>query len=300
MGDCTIALTREFKKMKPPVFHGGIKPLKAEAWVLGIEKLFEVFPCTEAQKARFLEIFYEKYFPQCVRDIKVSEFMELKQGNKSVAENVVLYVDVLPLDIRHFDVVLGMDWLTKYYATIDCALKRVIFRPPGQDEFYFEEKGVVPPPYLISAMKARKLINKGCQGYLCSVTTEPTMDFILDNILVVKDFPDVFSDELPSQLVIREIEFTIDVILGTQPISKTPYRMSTIEMKELETQLQELLHKGFIRSGTSSWGAPVLFVTKKDGTFRLCIEYRELNKVTVKNKYPLPRIDDLFDQLQGA
>ncbi|XP_028062878.1 uncharacterized protein LOC114266194 [Camellia sinensis] len=114
MGDCTIALTREFKKMKPLVFHGRIEPLKAKAWVLGIEKLFEVFPCTEAQKvqlavftleddarhwsmlvgdenkditwAHFLEIFYEKYFPQCVRDRKVSEFMELKQGNRSVAE----------------------------------------------------------------------------------------------------------------------------------------------------------------------------------------------------------------------
>ncbi|XP_028088442.1 uncharacterized protein LOC114288998 [Camellia sinensis] len=111
---CTIALTREFKKMKPPVFHGGIKPLKAEAWVLGIEKLFEVFPCTETQKvqlaaftlendarhwwmlvrdnnkdvtwARFLEIFYKKYFPQCVQDRKATEFMELKQGNKSITE----------------------------------------------------------------------------------------------------------------------------------------------------------------------------------------------------------------------
>ena len=87
---------------------------------------------------------------------------------------------------------------------------------------------------------------------------------------------------------------------GTQPISKAPYRMAPIELKELKNQLQELLDKGFIRPSVSPWGAPVLFVKKKDGTMRMCIDYRELNKATIKNKYPLPRIDDLFDQLQGA
>ncbi|XP_028088740.1 uncharacterized protein LOC114289267 [Camellia sinensis] len=192
--------------------------------------------------------------------------------------NVVLYVDVIPLDLRHFDVVLGMDWLAKYYATIDCTLKRVIFRPPRQNVFYFKEKGVVLPPYLISAIKVRKLMNKGCQGYLCSITTEPTMDIILDNIPVVRDFPNVFPNELPGQLVDREIEFTIDMIPGTQPIFKTPYRMSTIEMKKLKVQLQELLDEGFFRPSTSPWGAPILFVKKKDGILRLCIDYRELNK----------------------
>lgn len=98
----------------------------------------------------------------------------------------------------------------------------------------------------------------------------------------------------------REIEFTIEVAPGTQPVSKAPYRMAPVELKELKIQLQELLDKGFIRPSTSPWGAPVLFVKKKDGTMRLCIDYRELNKLTIKNKYPLPRIDDLFDQLQGA
>ena len=98
----------------------------------------------------------------------------------------------------------------------------------------------------------------------------------------------------------REIEFCIDVVSDTAPISMPPYRMALAELKELKEQLQELLDKGFIRPSTSPWGAPVLFVKKKDGTLRLCIDYRELNKVIVKNKYPLPRIDDLFDQLQGA
>ena len=96
------------------------------------------------------------------------------------------------------------------------------------------------------------------------------------------------------------MEFTIDVAPGTTPISKAPYRMAPLELKELKIQLQELLDKGFIRPSVSPWGAPVLFVKKKDGSTRLYIDYRELNKVTVRNKYPLPRIDDLFDQLQGA
>ncbi|XP_028054328.1 uncharacterized protein LOC114258557 [Camellia sinensis] len=150
--------------------------------------------------------------------------------------DATLYADLIPLDMGHFDVVLDMDWLTKYYATIDCASKRVIFRPPGQDEFYFEGNGVVSPPYLISAMKARKLMNKGRQGYLCSVITEATVDITLDSIPVVRDFPDVFPNELLGQLVDREIEFIIDVIPGTRPISKTSYRMSTTEMKELKIQ----------------------------------------------------------------
>ena len=96
------------------------------------------------------------------------------------------------------------------------------------------------------------------------------------------------------------MEFTIDLAPETTPISKAPYRMAPMELKELKIQLQEFLDKGFIRPSVSPWGAPALFVKKKDGSMRLCINYRELNKVTVRNKYPLPQIDDLFDQLQGA
>ena len=96
------------------------------------------------------------------------------------------------------------------------------------------------------------------------------------------------------------MEFRIDIIPGAAPIARAPYRLAPTEMKELRTQLDELLAKGFIKPSSSPWGAPVLFVKKKDGSMRLCIDYRELNKVTIKNRYPLPRIDDLFDQLQGA
>ncbi|KAL0553936.1 hypothetical protein IC582_007840 [Cucumis melo] len=117
---------------------------------------------------------------------------------------------------------------------------------------------------------------------------------------MVRDYPDFFLEELPRLLPHREIEFAIELEPSTVSISRAPYRMAPAELEELKVQLQELLDKGFIRPSVSPWGAPVLFVKKKDGPMRLCIDYRELNKVTVKNRYPLPRIDDLFDQLQGA
>nr|GFC09266.1 hypothetical protein [Tanacetum cinerariifolium] len=117
---------------------------------------------------------------------------------------------------------------------------------------------------------------------------------------IASEFPDVFLDELPGIPPVREVEFNIELILGAEPIFKAPYRMDPIALKELKDQLQELLERGFIRPSVSPWGAPVLFVKKKDGSMRLCIDYRELNKITIRNRYLLPRIDDLFDQLQGA
>ena len=116
----------------------------------------------------------------------------------------------------------------------------------------------------------------------------------------MNEFPEVFPGELPGLPPDREIEFAIELAPGTEPVSKAPYRMAPVEMKELAIQLQDLLEKGIIRPSVSPWGAPVLFVRKKDGSLRLCIDYRELNKLTIKNRYPLPRIDDLFDQLKDA
>ena len=114
------------------------------------------------------------------------------------------------------------------------------------------------------------------------------------------NYPDVFPKDLHGLPPEMEVEFTIDLAPGTAPISKAPYRMAPLELKEFKIQLHKLLDKGFIRPSVSPWGAPVLFVKKKDGSMRLCIDYRDLNKVMVRNKYPLPRIDDLFYQLQGA
>ena len=119
-------------------------------------------------------------------------------------------------------------------------------------------------------------------------------------MLIVSDFSDVFPDELTGLPPQREIEFKINLYPGTEPISIAPYRMAPLELKELRKQLDQLLNVGFIRLSTSPWGAPVLFVKKHDETLRLCMDYKCLNRVTVKNKYPLPQIDDLFDQLKGS
>ena len=122
----------------------------------------------------------------------------------------------------------------------------------------------------------------------------------LEGVPVVNEYPDVFPDELPGMPPDRDIEFSIDLVPGTSPIAKRPYRMAAPELAELKKQLEELQKSGFIRPSSSPWGAPILFVKKKDGSMRMCVDYRALNEVTIKNKYPLPRIDDLFDQLKGA
>jgi hypothetical protein len=117
---------------------------------------------------------------------------------------------------------------------------------------------------------------------------------------ILREYRDVFPEEVPSLPPRRDIDFLIELASGSVLMSRTQYRMSTKELVELKLQLKEMMEKGYIRPNVSPWGAPVLFVKKKDGTLRLCIDYRQLNKVTIKNKYPLPRIDDLFDQLGGV
>jgi hypothetical protein len=117
---------------------------------------------------------------------------------------------------------------------------------------------------------------------------------------LVRDFLDVFLEELPGMPPDREVEFVIDLLPETAPISKRPYRMSVEELKELKKQLTELQEAEYIRLSSSPWGAPVLFVQKKNGSQRMCVDYRSLNDVTVKNKYPLPRIEDLFDRMRDA
>ncbi|KAM1731966.1 hypothetical protein ACFX11_017778 [Malus domestica] len=149
-------------------------------------------------------------------------------------------------------------------------------------------------------MKAKRLLTEGCQGYLAHVVLNDDAPTSVKDVRVVRYFPDVFPEDLPGLLPDREIEFVIDLLPGTNPISLTLYIMAHAELKELKVRLQELVDKGFIQPSTSPWGAPVLFVRKKDGTLRLCIDYRQLNRVTIKNRYPLPCIDDLFNQLRGT
>jgi hypothetical protein len=123
---------------------------------------------------------------------------------------------------------------------------------------------------------------------------------VLEDIKVVNEYPDVFPDDLPGMPSDRDIEFSIELLPGTAPISKRSYRMDVKDLAELNKQIHELSSKGFIRPSSSPWGAPTLFVDKKDGSRRMCVDYQSLNEVTIKNKYPLPRIEDLFDEMRGA
>ena len=195
--------------------------------------------------------------------------------------------------------ILGMDWLSRHRAIVDCRMKRVTLKTLKDEEVIFIDERSNHLSNVISTGITRKMMRKGYEAYLAYVIHTVKARPSVSNIPTVSDFPDVFLEELPGLPPQREIEFAIDVVPGATPASITPYRMAPLELKEFELKLQELLEKGFIRPSVSPWGAPVLFVKKKDGTLRLCIDYRQLNKLTVKNKYPLPKIDDLFDQLKG-
>jgi hypothetical protein len=181
------------------------------------------------------------------------------------------------------DVILGMNWLYRNQATVSCDKRTVKLVSPSGKE-------VVTKLYLPE-------LEEGACHHLSSDDKESNP---IEAIRIVLEFPDVFPEELPGMPPERKVEFAIELIPGTTPISKRAYRVSGPELVELKKQIDELLEKGYIRPSTSPWAAPMLFVEKKDGTKRMCIDYRALNEVTVKNKYPLPRIEDLFDQLRGA
>ncbi|GKA04055.1 putative reverse transcriptase domain-containing protein [Tanacetum coccineum] len=216
-------------------------------------------------------------------------------------------IDLMPVEMDSFDVIIGMHWLAKYHAVIVCDEKLV--RIPFGDKiliFHGDESnnGHESRLNIILCTKTQKYLLKGCPIFLAHVTMKEAEDKSKekrpDGVPIVQDFLEVFPEDLPGIPPTRQVEFQIDLIPGAAPVARAPYRLAPSEMKELSDQLKELSDKGFIRPSSSPWGAPVLFVKKKDGSFRMCIDYRELNKLTVKNRYPLPRIDDLFDQLQGS
>ncbi|GKB23637.1 putative reverse transcriptase domain-containing protein [Tanacetum coccineum] len=179
-----------------------------------------------------------------------------------------------------FDVIVGMDWLSKNKAEIVCHEKVVRIPMEGGEILRVQGERTLGGIKTLMSMKAE----------------EPE----LSDIPIVRDFIDVFPEDLSGLPPQRQVEFRIDLIPGTTPVTKSPYRLAPSKMKELSEQLQELQDNGFIRPNHSPWGAPMLFVKKKDGSMHMRIDYHELNKLTVKNRYPLPRIDDLFNQLQGA
>ncbi|GJW54097.1 putative reverse transcriptase domain-containing protein [Tanacetum coccineum] len=208
-------------------------------------------------------------------------------------------IDLMPIKLGSFDVVIGMDWLSKYHAKILCD-EKVVHIPINGETLIIRGDQSKTRLSLISCIKTKRYISRGCQVFVIQVMEKKADEKRLEDIPVVREFPEVFPENLPGLPPVRQVEFQIDLIPGAAPVARTPYRLAPSEMQELSNQLQELADRGFIRPSTSPWGAPVLFVKKKDGSFRMCIDYWELNKLTVKNRYPLPRIDDLFDQLQGS
>ncbi|GJZ76129.1 putative reverse transcriptase domain-containing protein [Tanacetum coccineum] len=225
-------------------------------------------------------------------DLDVSYAVELADGRvaetKSILRGCTLgllghpfNIDLMPVELGSFDVIIGMDWLANHHAVIVCDER--IVRIPYEDKILIvhgdrydgEKKSRLD---IISCDKTLKYMEKGCQVFLAQISTKETEDK---------------SKE-------KRLEDVPVLVPGAVPVARAQYRLAPLEMQELSTRLQELSEKGFIRLSSSPWGAPVLFVKKKDGSFRMCIDYRELNKLTVKNRYPLQRIDNLFDQLQGS
>ncbi|GJR52736.1 putative reverse transcriptase domain-containing protein [Tanacetum coccineum] len=221
--------------------------------------------------------------------------------------NYPFNIDLMPIKLGSFDIIIGMNWLAKYQVVIVCGEK--IVRIPQENETLIihsdgSNRGNETRLNIISCTKTQKYMLKGCHIFFAHVTTKEIEDKSeekrLEDVPIVRDFPEVFPEDFLGLPPTRQVEFQIDLIPGVAPVTRAPYRLAPSEMKELSDQLKELSEKGFIRPSTSPWGALVLFVKKKEGSFRMCIDYRELNKLTVKNRYPLPMIDDLFDQLQGS
>nr|XP_043619732.1 uncharacterized protein LOC122591533 [Erigeron canadensis] len=183
-------------------------------------------------------------------------------------------IDLIPVEISSFDIMVGMDWLSKHHATICCHEKSVYIPILNGEILIVQGDKSTNELKIVSAMKFRKYLDKKDHlVYLAHVIDKRAKELKVQDIPIVRDFPDVFPDDLPGIPRMRQVEFNIDLVPSAAPVAKAP---------------------------SSPWGAPILFVKKKDGSMRMCIDYRELNKLTVKNRYPLPHIDDLLDQLQGA
>jgi hypothetical protein len=202
----------------------------------------------------------------------ITKAVPLQLGSKTFLTNLI------HLGLGGLDVILGMNWMEQHKVILDISERVIEIHSPtiGHTTLYLPKaEGINHCSY-------------------AAVTIQ------LENIPVVCDYPNVFPDALPGMPPDRDVEFIIELQPGTAPISERPYCMPPKELAELKNQLQYLLDKGYIHPSSSPWGSPTLFVKKKDDSLRMCVDYRPLNAVTIKNKYPLPRIDVLFDQLAGA
>ena len=186
--------------------------------------------------------------------------------------------------MHDFDVILGMDWLAEYKACVDCFHKTITFKveESKMNVIFDGIRKEKANTRLVTALDAVKLLENGCECYFAFIREKKPLK-VLEEIPIVCEFPDVFSGEISRLPPYREVYFHIELVLGTTPVLKAPYRMAPVELRDVKEQLQELLDKGFIRPGVSPWGALVLFVRKKDGTLLMYIDYRQISQVTIKN-----------------
>jgi hypothetical protein len=208
------------------------------------------------------------------------------------------YLCIITLGSYYY--LIGMDWLDQHHAILDCCNKEFTFLDEEGNLRTIQVISRAITIREISSLQLKKSYKKGCQIFAAHME-EKYKDkvSIIGYYAVIKEFEDVFK-QIPGLPPKRDIGFSINLMPRETPLSKIMYKMSTLELKELEMQLEKILKKGYICPSVSPWGTLVLSVKKKDGTLRLCIDFRKLNKVTVKNKYPFPRIYDLFDQLKDA
>nr|GEZ39670.1 reverse transcriptase domain-containing protein [Tanacetum cinerariifolium] len=313
--ECTFS---SFMKCNPTPFHGKEGAIELYRWFEKSEMVFSISDCAEKNKVKFaaatLQVCYEcgekghtrnhcpkKNNPQ--GEHARGRTYVIKEADKDQGANVVMghlfKIDLMPIELGTFDVIISMDWLVEQDAVIVCG-KKVVHVPYKNKTLVVEGDRGASRLKVISCIKARKFIERGSQLFVAHVTEKEPQEKWIKDVHVIRDFPEVFPDDFPGLPPPREVEFRIDLVPGAAPVARALYQLAPSGMKELAKQLQELSEKGFIRPSSSPWGAPVLFVKKKDGSFHMCIDYRELNKLTVKNHYLLLRIDDLFDQLQGS
>nr|GFA87900.1 putative reverse transcriptase domain-containing protein [Tanacetum cinerariifolium] len=269
----------EIQKMEDEFYHFTVKGNDHKTYVRRFQELATLCPTMVLDSEKLLEAFIGG-LPRSIKGNVTASKPHILEESINIAQRLMdqgctltllnkpFKIDRIPIKLGSFDVVIGMDWLSKYHAKILCDEKVVHIHIDGET-------------LIIRVVEKKKSDEKR-----------------IKDILVVKEFPDVFPEDLPGLPLIRQVKFQIDLIPGAAPVACAPYRLAPSEMQELSNQLQELIDQGFIRPSTLPWGATVLFVKKKDESFRLCINYQELKKLAIKNRYPLPMIDDLFDQLQ--
>ncbi|XP_043710411.1 uncharacterized protein LOC122659363 [Telopea speciosissima] len=296
------ALTNEEAEADPEVMRGTLNIASIPAYVLFDSSVSHSFiSSTFASK---LNVSPKSIVHKLVVSTPTGSIVSLKEILDSCSVEIYrrnLMADLVRFDMKNFDAILGMDWLSTHGANVMCVERKIMFKPKSGDEFTYKSEPMKKPKKVtISVLQAKKLLNGGCQGSLATIMDLEVKVKPLEELDVVREFPDVFPEDLTQLSPEHETEFVIDLTPGAALVSKAPYQMALIELRELQIQLQDLSKKGFIQPSVSPWGVPDLFVKKKDGSMRMCINYRELNKLAIKNRYPLPRIDDLFDQLHGA